>query len=490
MVNEEVILSVFFCGTDGQIDPPTTQIGTFAALTNAQDLTDQQTDINVDETQFKMGFDGCGTVYGLRGMLFAHGLEQQCDVAVARVNELLTMGKKVKLNLLGLSRGGIAELFLIQKLKHIDCAHLEINALIFDPVPGNLITARKLDFLRQTTANKAIDVSDSKNLNDVLAIYPVEPLPDFAFHAPLMPQYPNHTSVKNMVIPGCHQSALMNYPENQPIKFTDTVALGSRISHYTIYHFLQNHGTQLAASPMLLDQETILECMQRFTPEQSNRAIHHRNGKPGLSIQSIPSSSPYMSREHYRLQNHLAEDAVEEAGVVFNLRFKPDLPWQPKQDIQTPEKETLLNFATTLKESISTRSHKKSESLQSIIDYIHQHDAISLEQANYILRDILALSLQRERHPSPLWTYSRTGLNALSLLKKPEFTRIKLLVQPTEKQTQYKDLREFIIGANTSRYFVSKHRDRNYTTLNISTRYRNQEDAVSDSYGSLRAIGA
>jgi len=90
MVNEEVILSVFFCGTDGQIDPPTTQIGTFAALTNAQDLTDQQTDINVDETQFKMGFDGCGTVYGLRGMLFAHGLEQQCDVAVARVNELLT----------------------------------------------------------------------------------------------------------------------------------------------------------------------------------------------------------------------------------------------------------------------------------------------------------------------------------------------------------------------------------------------------------------
>jgi hypothetical protein len=143
---------------------------------------------------FKLAFDGCGTAYGCRGVVFAHGLDEQCEVAEHYIHELLTQltstvsvsttpsssdfssssssssyssfsksasssSSPLIVNVFGLSRGGCAALFLARRLADIPPASLQLNLCLFDPVPGNLITSSNLDCCRGTTANQALDVS-------------------------------------------------------------------------------------------------------------------------------------------------------------------------------------------------------------------------------------------------------------------------------------------------------------------------------------------
>merc|ERR1712135_225913 len=102
----------------------------FVDLTDATDITNNPAS---GGSQFKMAFDGCGMVYGTRGSLFAHGLKKQCNKVVHRVQKFLNHNHTVCLNCLGLSRGGIAVLYLIQKLSHYDLRYLRMNVLLFDP---------------------------------------------------------------------------------------------------------------------------------------------------------------------------------------------------------------------------------------------------------------------------------------------------------------------------------------------------------------------
>jgi len=65
-------------------------------------------------------------------------------------------------------------------------------------MPGNSITCTKFCDLCWwkrcgrgcNTANSSYDLSESKCLVNVLAIYPYEPLPDWSFHMPIFPKYP------------------------------------------------------------------------------------------------------------------------------------------------------------------------------------------------------------------------------------------------------------------------------------------------------------
>jgi hypothetical protein len=194
---EEAVLTCFFDGTSSKLSEHLTQIGLFFDLAVGEDLSHKaftRRDVSVGGTpesqgQYKMGFDGCGADYGCRGFIFGHGLKLQCRRAVARITEICACGLRVRLICLGLSRGAIAAMFLAQMVAEF--SDVTVRLCLFDPVPGNLInTAKYLDPCRLTTANACKDLSQCGNLASVLALYPHEPLPDFAFHAPVFPRYP------------------------------------------------------------------------------------------------------------------------------------------------------------------------------------------------------------------------------------------------------------------------------------------------------------
>jgi hypothetical protein len=216
----DAVLSVFFCGTDGNLADPRTLIEYFYRWTVADEL-DQHTR-NDDEmsvivtdrparTHLKLAFDGCGTAFGAMGVLFASGLQQQVAVAVAHIRKLLQKIPPLTalhVNVVGLSRGACAAMFLAQHLSSFDSMRLHLNLCLFDPVPGNLIATSDLDCCLMTTANQATDLRACAPLRRVLALYPHEPLPDLAFHAPLMGQYPSLCQVEEDVFLGCHQVPL------------------------------------------------------------------------------------------------------------------------------------------------------------------------------------------------------------------------------------------------------------------------------------------
>ncbi len=89
------------------------------------------------------------------------------------------------MTVVGLSRGGIGALKLAKRLMHCACpGRLDLSLCLFDPVPGNLVNAvRFFDWFGLSTTNAVMDVSRAP-IARVLAIYPYEPLPDLAFHAP------------------------------------------------------------------------------------------------------------------------------------------------------------------------------------------------------------------------------------------------------------------------------------------------------------------
>ena len=68
-------------------------------------------------------------------MICAEGLSEQCRCVVQRVEQLLThlAGRSVVLNVLGLSRGGMAAMKLAQMLANVDPNMLKLNLCLFDP---------------------------------------------------------------------------------------------------------------------------------------------------------------------------------------------------------------------------------------------------------------------------------------------------------------------------------------------------------------------
>ena len=189
------------------------------------------------------------------GTIFANGLQEQCQEVEKYVLKMLSIDQTttclsrrprldnnnnndnnmlLKINVVGLSRGGIAAIKLAQLLSYIPSNQLEMNLLLFDPVPGNLIsTTRFIDLFSFNTANSSLDMSYCHHIQDVLALYPYEPLPDMAFHAPVFPKYPPRCHVVEDATLGCHQGAL----------FCSKSSIESRLSFFRIYEWLENHGT-------------------------------------------------------------------------------------------------------------------------------------------------------------------------------------------------------------------------------------------------------
>lgn len=178
---------------------------------------------------YKLSFNGCGVSHGLRGTLFAHGLREQVSLIRGYVVEFMRAGLSVTINFVGLSRGGIGGLYMAQELADIPIDKVILNMLLFDPVPGNLVwMSRYADLAGVMNANQAMDVSFVPNLGRILVLYPYEPLPAIAFHAPLIAKFPPGCQLEQDVILGCHQGALWLRPR------PDTCLAFARIRDFLI----------------------------------------------------------------------------------------------------------------------------------------------------------------------------------------------------------------------------------------------------------------
>ena len=248
-----VVLSVYFEGTANTLKPITTQIGVFFELTNGVDVTLPSTTLPAAPTALKMGFDGCGVVAGLAGIIWAVGLRSQCTTVATRVRTLLKAWPNAPLviNVLGLSRGGIAALMLAQELEKLEAAQkarFRLNLCLYDPVPGNLVwTAQFLDPLGATTANGVIDVSTCACLRRALAIYPHEPLADLAFHAPLLPLFPPWCDVEEDATLGCHQGAF--YSPMTMMHYKPALVGACILSFLRVHSYMVRCGTSLRPVP-------------------------------------------------------------------------------------------------------------------------------------------------------------------------------------------------------------------------------------------------
>eukprot|EP00927_Polykrikos_kofoidii_P000121 TRINITY_DN10047_c0_g1_i1.p1 TRINITY_DN10047_c0_g1~~TRINITY_DN10047_c0_g1_i1.p1 ORF type:complete len:348 (+),score=42.24 TRINITY_DN10047_c0_g1_i1:106-1149(+) len=211
--SRDVTLTVFMEGTSNPMEEIGTQIALFSRLCTAKPLPEELPPGTAAGGRcpghYKVSFAGCGVTHGFRGVVFATGLREQCAVVRTHVEAFLKHGFTVTLNFVGLSRGGIGGLYLVQELRDFHKDSVLLNLLLFDPVPGNFVwISRFFDIASQSNTNQAMDVSFAENLGRVVVLYPHEPLPAIAVHAPLLARFPKGCDLEEDVILGCHQGAL------------------------------------------------------------------------------------------------------------------------------------------------------------------------------------------------------------------------------------------------------------------------------------------
>lgn len=274
-------LAIYMEGTANTLRPTTTQVGELFELTEAVDCTDTLPMSVLESSQplmLKMGFDGCGVTAGLAGVIWAVGLSSQCNCIMARLTDILhSRARQLRVTVLGLSRGAIGALMLAQRMALLSEQHqqrLHVSLCLYDPVPGNLVTTVRLcDWFGLSTASRVMDVSHTP-IKRVLAIYPYEPLPDLAFHAPLLPKYPDGAAVEEDATLGCHQGAF--YP---PSNAHPQLMASCKLSEHRVLAFLETCGVKLPSKSAACAREScaLAEQALRHTIK-SSRASHAAGG--------------------------------------------------------------------------------------------------------------------------------------------------------------------------------------------------------------------
>lgn len=332
-MTERSILVVFFDGTSNTIDPPTTQIGIFANGVEGK-LIKSHSDVSSamilpSGTTFKMAFDGCGVTNGLPGALFASGLDGQVDEVMEVVVKLSEYGE-VRVIAVGLSRGGIACFKLTKRIasKFYSQAGKNVavstSLLLFDPVPGNSVWTGF-----PYTAAFSQNLSSCHNLKRVLALYPYEPLPDIAMHAPTLAAYPVTTKVEEDVTLGCHQGALYMTRTRPRNKF-DTA---SNLSFRRIYDFLDSENVKMNFS-FDVYQPSAQECLTAYQNEmqsshESRRIAHDKTGRNRAIVRRYRAGQKcrWLNRHHQELEALLSQNSKplhNSTKEVYQLDFEEE----------------------------------------------------------------------------------------------------------------------------------------------------------------------
>mmetsp|Transcript_38842 Transcript_38842/g.93294 ORF Transcript_38842/g.93294 Transcript_38842/m.93294 type:complete len:337 (-) Transcript_38842:2-1012(-) len=304
-------LSIFFEGTANRIRSWVTQIAEYAEGTEAADISDLRQPIP-EGSQFKMLFDGCGAAYGFSGTVWGFGLEHQCKEVLTRVTELLKLGT-LRINAVGLSRGGVAVILLAQMLPQDQpVSQLQLNALLFDPVPGNLVWFARWSL--DTLAQRCKDISSCQHLCNVLALYPCDPLPDLAFHAPVLTTYPKtaHCKAREEVLLGCHQGALLS-----PQRDLSCQAACIRIQEWLLEvgSPYRPCSSQFQARGVLTPEAVLqkYDHALRQMVKGSSRSCHSLDGR--AEIVKDPEGAEFVNHHHWHLAKKAGRDVPAEPGL-------------------------------------------------------------------------------------------------------------------------------------------------------------------------------
>ena len=295
----KVTISVFFSGTGHEMSDNQT----LAYLLHGHIETNQE--------QIKLGFDGCGVTHGFRGTIFGAGLDEQCQEAIGHIEAEIKKGNTVTLNVYGHSRGAIGALMLAKQLSAVDKSLLEINLALLDPVPGNFITTSTLDQFDISLAKKTMDLRECKPLKNVLALYPHQPLPTLAVHAPLFSLYPEHTQVEEEVIAGCHAGAQFQDVIGDKGITSIHFQRDSFITFARIFTFMRDCGTIFKPLPSfkvrgaLINASSTLDSALKLVYEYENRVLHEKNYRDCHSAIDVSintkEKAEYFNLHHQRL---------------------------------------------------------------------------------------------------------------------------------------------------------------------------------------------
>mmetsp|Transcript_128262 Transcript_128262/g.208940 ORF Transcript_128262/g.208940 Transcript_128262/m.208940 type:complete len:310 (+) Transcript_128262:3-932(+) len=291
------------------MDMVTTQIALFSRYVLAQTLNEDAVELpgGPKPGEYKLSFAGCGVTNGIAGVIFAHGLKDQCLIIRRYLEAFLDAGLTVKLVFVGLSRGGIGGAYLAQELRDFQLAQVELNMLLFDPVPGNFIwISRWLDFPSVSNTNQAMDMTFAQNLGRVLVLYPHEPLPAIAVHAPLIYKFPDNCDLEEDVILGCHQGALFLRPQ------ADTCLSFARIRDYLKQCGATFDDSVYQAQALDVTERKLLDLLDRELRRvyPTNRQTHA--WQPDTEIVRYPRGR-FLNRSHQALAHRLGMAAPPDA---------------------------------------------------------------------------------------------------------------------------------------------------------------------------------
>lgn len=480
-VGDEIILSVYFCGTDHNLSRANNDL-TYLAARMA--VLDKGTELNPGSPfykshytfnntncRYKMSFNGCGVEYGITGTLFGTGLDEQCQKVVTEIANIRktleeeNLKKRIVINCYGHSRGGIAALMLAKMLGHYPVDLVEVNLAMLDPVPGNLITSSTLDIFECTLANQVINLENCRNLNRVICLYPYEPMPDIKFHAPLIPTYPQHTLVEQDIVLGCHS-------QGEFLKSSDNEV---RISDFTaprFVTFMKACKTRFTEPPTnkTLNEDSydkLLETereKQKYLPPNDVTITReaHSESPSQISAKGLPSNS---SAKYYVNRHH--EFLVTGKSNIKSRGEEPRL--QATQDTL----ETLLALIRDVESSMTTASKNSSKGdlLRALREKLETEKEKAQDEtipnlATESFRMLCNIALQRDRCTISLFTTTTSGDKLKNLLLDKKYKcYADLVAGKTGHKPRYRDLRDFT-GHHEASHFHANNRDQNYSKLN------------------------
>lgn len=471
--NDEIVLSVYFCGTGQSITMQTPDGNTiqapviaaqFAGHDEGQELNPDMQDFVTNEIdieknhQYKMSFDGCGVVHPFFGTIFAYGIEDQCEQVVKEVKNILEIistsnsKNKIVINIYGFSRGATAALLTAIKLGNYPVDLVEVNLALHDPVPGNLIISSKLDIFNLTLANQVMNLKECHNLKRVLCLYTYIQEPDYYFHAPINPDYPAGTEVEEDIILGFHTQAEVTLEKC-------SVLVISRMKN-----FMKSCGTDFENNDW---PKTDVE----LNPTVYNSFLNNRDYIPANNVTSTrachASTSERSEIKYYGSPSYVNGDHRRlETGMEFKRIFTKSLPM--------PETEELFILLETLTNSViqgltdesKITKGKFLEGLKMKADKISENDVDENAIKNFAtqyLRILVCIALQRDRNACSFFTTTTSGEKLVELLGEKKYAWFAQLVMGTAapELPRYADLLSYA-GGYDSEAFSADYRDMHY----------------------------
>ncbi len=454
-----IILTVYISGTNHSIDNQDNLGGLLHEL---------------DENPDKMGFSGCAVTHPLSSGkgIFGTGVDAPFYKVAPKIREHIKAGKKVKLIVYGHSRGGISALRMIQELSGFTEEYLESHLVLVDPVPGNTHLARKLDRAERIGARKAKDLSHCQNLKSVFVLYPnsrstnsrQKHLP----FDPILPTFPPQCQVYQDVIVGEHSDAQYQIVEKNKITFKEK----SFVTFIRIQEQLEKLGCHFKEiiQELFIDKaiinkaqkdDILLEIyrIQNLSiVEPSQKSTHDEE----TSVIKTHKNKPYLNLDHKKrkkLHKHGNDDCALQLVKSASDHSKPI-----DKSVDTIH-DQLQSLANKTLSSMTTCSQQgtKGAILKDFLRQLEKNSEWKEEDLKNALRNIIALSLQRDRS-SLFFTTSTSGNKLVELLNDPTFSGLKDLIGcKRNKEVSYKDLTKFVCGIDNLPKFYARNKETLYS---------------------------